>query len=78
MARVLESVLAESDFINANSLFFSVVESDCCGVVVVVDVGDENGGVVVDGDLHGVIMVYFSEKCKDYFSFSRDILLYAI
>lgn len=58
MARVLESLCAESDVVNGNSLFFSVVEGDCCGVVVVVDVGDENGGVVVDGDLHGVIVVW--------------------
>ena len=62
MARVLESVSTESDFVNGDSLFFSVVEGDCCGVVVVVDVRDENGSVVVDGDLHGVIMDYFSEK----------------
>lgn len=71
MARVLESVSTESDFVNGNSLFFSVVEGDCCGVLVVVDVRDENGGVVVDGDLHGRIMVYFSEKRKDYFNKSR-------
>lgn len=62
MARVLESVSTESDFVNANSLFFSVVEGDCCGVVVVVNVRNEDSGVVVDGDLHGVIMYFSGEK----------------
>ena len=56
MARVLESVSTESDLVNRDSLFFAVVKGDCCGVVVVVNVRNENGGVVVDGDLHGVIM----------------------
>lgn len=49
-------VLAELDLVNGDSLFFAVVEGDSGGSLVVVDVRNEDGGVIVDGDLHGVIM----------------------
>ena len=61
-------MLSELNLVDGNSLFFSVVEGDCCGVFVVVNVRDEDGGVVVDGDLHGVIMDCFWFLSKVFFS----------